>query len=188
MSKIFSTFFDNFRAAPVFRPLLGGSNLSNEMTVWTQSCFGASCTGAIRAVLWLKCFRFLRESARQTKPKKGAKRKVHEFGPFLWILVFFLGKTSTIHISNFCSGMPLRKVHELAFPWFGLPGWLLKYFQHFSTSFAQGKNPQKSSKSVKHIPWKCKSCFSNRAFVKAIFEAPKCLWKYCFWGLKICFD
>ena len=27
MSKIFSTLFDNFRAAPVFRPLLGGSDL-----------------------------------------------------------------------------------------------------------------------------------------------------------------
>ena len=26
MSKIFSTLFDNFRAAPVFRPLLGGSD------------------------------------------------------------------------------------------------------------------------------------------------------------------
>ena len=26
---------------------------------------------------------------------------------------------------NFCSGMPLRKVHELAFLWFGLPGPLL---------------------------------------------------------------
>ena len=37
---------------------------------------------------------------------------------FVWILVFFLKKTSTIHISNFCSGMPLRKVHELTF--FGL--------------------------------------------------------------------
>ena len=24
-------------------------------------------------------------------------------------------------------------------------------------------------------PWKCKSCFSNRVLVKAIFEAPKCL-------------
>ena len=28
-------------------------------------------------------------------------------------------------MSNFCSGMPLGKVHELAFLWFGLPGSLL---------------------------------------------------------------
>ena len=61
-----------------------------------------------------------------TKPKKGPKRKVHEFRPFLcefWC--FSLGKTSTIHISNFCSGMPPGKVHELTFLWFGLPGPLL---------------------------------------------------------------
>ena len=44
------------------------------------------------------------------------------------ILVFFLGKTSTIHELNFCSGMPLRKVHELTFLWFGLPGPLLIIF------------------------------------------------------------
>ena len=36
--------------------------------------------------------------------------------------MFFLRKTSTIHISNFCSGMPLRKLHELTFLWFGVPG------------------------------------------------------------------
>ena len=62
------------------------------------------------------------ESPPQTKPKKGPKRKVHEFRPFLWIPVFFLRKTSTIHTLNFCSRMPLRKVHELTFLWFGLPG------------------------------------------------------------------
>ena len=56
--------------------------------------------------------------------RKGQKQKVHEFHPFLWILVFFFGKTSTIHI-ELCSGMPRQKVHELAFLWFGLPGWLL---------------------------------------------------------------
>ena len=37
-------------------------------------------------------------------------------------MLFFLRKTSTVHTSNFCSGMPLRKVHELTFLWFGLPG------------------------------------------------------------------
>ena len=55
--------------------------------------------------------------ARQTKPKKGPKRKVHEFRPFLWILVFFLRKTSTIHI-ELCSGMPLWKF--MNWPFFGL--------------------------------------------------------------------
>ena len=45
-----------------------------------------------------KSRRYARESPRQTKPKRVPKRKVHEFRPFLWILLFFLGKTSTIHI------------------------------------------------------------------------------------------
>ena len=48
------------------------------------------------------------ESPRQTKPKKGAKRKVHEFRPFLWILVFFLGKTSTIHIELLFRNAPAK--------------------------------------------------------------------------------
>ena len=31
------------------------------------------------------------------------------------------------------------------------------------------------SHAPQKIPWTGKSCFSNRALVKAIFEAPKCL-------------
>ena len=50
----------------------------------------------------------LQESPRQTKPKKGPKRKVHEFRPFLWILVFFLGKTSTIHIELLFRNAPVK--------------------------------------------------------------------------------
>ena len=67
----------------------------------------------------------VRSSPQQTKPKKGPKRKVHEFLLFCEFWCFFSRKTSTIHISNFCSGMPPRKVHELTFLWFGLPGPLL---------------------------------------------------------------
>ena len=37
-------------------------------------------------------------------------------------------------------------------------------------------------------PWKCKSCFSNRALVKAIFEALKYLQIKWFWGPKIGLD
>ena len=43
------------------------------------------------------------------------KRKVHEFHPLVWIRVFFLGKTSTIHMSNFGSNLPTQKVHEPTF-------------------------------------------------------------------------
>ena len=48
--------------------------------------------------------------------------------PFVWYFgagwCFSLGKQARFTL-NFCSGMPLRKVHELAFLGFGLPGPLL---------------------------------------------------------------
>ena len=66
-----------------------------------------------------------RESPRQTKPRGGPKRKVHEFRPFfLEFWCFSLGKEARFTL-NFCSRMPLWKVHELTFLWFGLPGPLL---------------------------------------------------------------
>ena len=77
--------------------------------------------------------------ANQTKERAETKNS-YEFRPFLWILVFFfLRKTSTIHISNFCSGMPLRKVHEPTFLWFGLPGPRLRNWEVVLTgqSFSQ---------------------------------------------------
>ena len=64
------------------------------------------------------------QSPRQTKPKKGPKRKVHEFRPFLWILFFFCRKTSTIHIELLFRNA-LQKVHELTLVWFAgaTPDW-----------------------------------------------------------------
>ena len=59
------------------------------------------------------------ESPRQTKPKKGPKRKVHEFRPFLWILVFFLRKTSTIHIELLFRNAPAKSSWtDLSLVWF----------------------------------------------------------------------
>ena len=53
--------------------------------------------------------------ANQTK-QKGQNEKFMNFAHFFVNSgVFFLRKTSTIHTLNFCSGMPLRKVHELTF-------------------------------------------------------------------------
>ena len=63
-----------------------------------------------------KCFQN-QESPRQTKPKKGPKRKVHEFRPYLWILVFFLRKQARF-TSNLCSGMSWEKFMNR--PFFGL--------------------------------------------------------------------
>ena len=59
------------------------------------------------------------ESPRQTKPKKGPKRKVHEFRPFLWILVFLLRKTSTIHIELLFRNAPAKSSWtDLSLVWF----------------------------------------------------------------------
>ena len=38
------------------------------------------------------------KSRQQTKPKRGPNEKLMKFRPFLWILVFFPGKASAIHI------------------------------------------------------------------------------------------
>ena len=80
------------------------------------------------------------ESPRQTKPKKGPKRKVHEFRPFLRILVFFSSGKQARFTLNFCSGMPLRKVHELTFLWFGLQGPLLNVLLLFTEKEVQGSS------------------------------------------------
>ena len=77
-----------------------------------------------------------RFQANQTKLKKGPKRKVHEFRPFLcefWC--FSLGKQARFAL-NFCSGMPPGKVHELAFLWFGLPGPLLIDSEEISDDYS----------------------------------------------------
>ena len=94
------------------------------------------------------------ESPRQTKPKKGPKRKVHEFRPFLWeFWCFSLGKQARFTL-NFCSGMPLRKVHELTFLWFGLSGPLLIRFQtpnsvsFFALTEFRGANSVSSSQPI----------------------------------------
>ena len=67
----------------------------------------------------LRFFPIFKSPPRQTKPKKGAKRKVHEFRPFLWILVFFLGKTTTIHIELLFRNAPAESSWTgLSLVWF----------------------------------------------------------------------
>ena len=68
--------------------------------------------------------------SRPGKPnqRKGDNEKFMNFAHFCVNSgVFSLGKQARFTL-NFCSGMPLRKVHELAFLWFGLPEWLLILF------------------------------------------------------------
>ena len=65
------------------------------------------------------------ESPRQTNQRKGQNEKFMNFAHFCEFWCFSLGEQARFTL-NFCSGMPLRKVHELTFLWFGLPGPLLK--------------------------------------------------------------
>ena len=64
--------------------------------------------------------------SRPGKPnqRKGQNEKFMNFAHFCEFWCVSLGKQARFTL-NFCSGTPLRKVHELAFLWFGLPGPLL---------------------------------------------------------------
>ena len=64
--------------------------------------------------------------SRPGKPnqRKGQNEKFMNFAHFCEFWCFSLGKQARFTL-NFCSRMPLRKVHGLTFLWFGLPGPLL---------------------------------------------------------------
>ena len=64
--------------------------------------------------------------SRPGKPneRKGQNEKFMNFAHFCEFWCFSLGKQARFTL-NFCSGMPLGKVHKLTFFWFGLPGPLL---------------------------------------------------------------
>ena len=66
--------------------------------------------------------------SRPGKPnqKKAQNEKFMNFALFCEFWCFSLGKQARFTL-NFCSGMALRKVHELTFLWFGLLGPLLKF-------------------------------------------------------------
>ena len=68
--------------------------------------------------------KFIRGRPGKPNQKKGQNEKFMNFAHFCEFWCFSLGKQARFTL-NFCSGMPLRKVHELPFLWFGLPGPLL---------------------------------------------------------------
>ena len=73
------------------------THLNNSGIVWGEVVATGSSTSILWSSKWLRVrlyylrdiYRNYQESPQQTKPKKGPKRKVHEFRLFLWILVFF---------------------------------------------------------------------------------------------------
>ena len=59
--------------------------------------------------------------SRPGKPRKDQNEKFMNFAHFCVNSGVSLGKKARFTL-NFCPGMPLRQVHELAFLWFGLLG------------------------------------------------------------------
>ena len=79
----------------------------------------------------------LRSRPGKPNQRKGQNEKFMNFAHFCEFWCFSLGKQARFTL-NFCSGMPLRKVHELTFLWFGLPGPLLNYTSlHFVPEFSR---------------------------------------------------
>ena len=71
------------------------------------------------------CNRWIRSRPGKPNQRKGQNEKFMIFAHFCEFWCFSLGKQAQFTYRTFCSGMPPRKVHELAFLWFGLPGPLL---------------------------------------------------------------
>ena len=70
--------------------------------------------------------KFFRSRPGKPNQRKGQNEKFMNFAHFCEFWCFSLGKQARFTL-NCCSGMPLRKVHELTSLWFGLPGPLLSF-------------------------------------------------------------
>ena len=95
-------------------------------TFTTDSWLPTRTTGRKTGLCFARFAFLIQESPRQTKPKKEPKRKVREFRPFLWILVFFLRRTSTIHIELLFRNAPSKSSWtDLSLVWFAgaTPDW-----------------------------------------------------------------
>ena len=83
----------------------------------------------------------LRSRPGKPNQRKGQSEKFTNSAHFCEFWCFSWGKQARFTL-NFCSGMPLWKVHELTLLWFGLPGPLLNYsiFSEFSGMKKQHKH------------------------------------------------
>ena len=73
------------------------------------------------------------------------------FAHFYEFWCFSLGKQARFTL-NFCSGMPLRKVHEPTFLWFGLPGPLLNRGEGGRKLFSVGGSSREVLPSPLFLP------------------------------------
>ena len=80
--------------------------------------------------------------------RKGQNGQFTNFAHFCEFWCFSLGKQARFTL-KFCSGMPLRKVHELTFLWFGLPGPLLTRIFTFLGALKIGTRKPKGPGRIK---------------------------------------
>ena len=106
--------------------------------------------------------------SRPGKPnqRKGQNQKFMNFAHFCECWCFSSGKQARFTL-NFCSGMPLRKVHELTFLCVGLPGPLL---------IKKGNENSAQSLSDRSF-WKSLRVVDARGF-RSWMSAPKCLFSF----------
>ena len=102
-------------------------------TVRQGYCYTCLAMGGPSEIfMWVFYVLFLRSRPGKPNQRKGQNEKLMNFAHFCEFWCFSLGKQAQFTL-NFCSGMPLRKVHELTFLWFGLPGPLLIFHSPIRT-------------------------------------------------------
>ena len=121
-AKIVEKLFDTFRQ--ISRGFWRGPFPPAPFAIrWEKD--GAGCPARVTDSLnFFLSLAWVRSRPGKPNHKKGQNEKFMNFAHFCEFLRFSLGKQARFTL-NFCCGMPLRKVHELAFLWFGLPGPLL---------------------------------------------------------------
>ena len=86
----------------------------------------------------LRLINFVQESPRKPNQRKGQNKKFMNFAHFCEFWCFSSGKQARFTL-NFCSGTPLRKVHELTF--FGLVcrghSWFVKNYKKYFPALIQ---------------------------------------------------
>ena len=94
-----------------------------------QKCDNISAVNMLHQMsIWVVVVALVRSRPGKPNQRKGQNERFMNFAHFCEFWCFFWGKQARFTL-NFCSGMPLGKVHELTFLWFGLPGPLLNLLE-----------------------------------------------------------
>ena len=116
-----------------------------------------------KAADWSSPIPFFRSRPGKPNQRKGQNEKFMNFAHFCEFWCFSLGKQARFTL-NFCSGMPLRKVHELTFLWFGLPGPFLIFggcrFTFWRLKLSWGRFIEKGLSPKRVVLWVPASAFA----------------------------